>query len=131
MDEEDKESRIKTIEEYHQRAPRRWPLLLGYVLAALIIALVIVFGARAIYHHYHKPTVKTAPTARTTGRPGATNSTTSSSGSASSSTSGSQTANSNLPNSGPGQVVALFAISSTVAAGGHYLIKSQRQKKSL
>ena len=126
------EPQIKTIEEYHERAPRRWPLLLGYIIAALIVAAIVVFGARAIYHHYHKPAVKAVPVSVKVVRPGSTTkgSTGSSSKSSPSSSNNSQTTGSNLPNSGPGQVAAIFISSSAAAAGAHYLISRQRKKQT-
>ncbi len=140
MVDDNKETQVKTIEEYHEEAPRRWPMLVVYLIITLIVATLLVFGARAIYRHYHKTSVKT--TSATT-RPTFSGSSASgssanknnssansnkSNGSGASSTNG-QVATS-LPNSGPGQVMGLFVGATLAAAGLHYIVNLRRSSKA-
>ena len=140
MVDDNKETKVKTIEEYHERAPRRWPVLVIYLIIALLVAGLLVFGARGIYRHYHKSATKTVqankrPTEPATNAPGSSNTTNSSSGSKNNSSpqsANSQSASTSgtLPNSGPGQVVGLFIGASLAAAGLHYVINLRRNSRA-
>jgi hypothetical protein len=111
---------------------RSWPLLALYGVAALLIAVGIVFGARAIYHHSKNkngPTI-TQPS-DTTKAPSQTSLTTPSTnqpstGSNTTNNSASSSSSGNLPNNGPGSVAAVFVGTSLLAGGLHYIITLRR-----
>ncbi len=49
----DNKKTLQEIHEYHEveeKTPRRWPVILGYLWAAFLVALVVVFGGRWIYN---------------------------------------------------------------------------------
>jgi hypothetical protein len=101
----------------------RWVVLALYAIAAFLVAVALVFGARWIYrsiHNNNEQTVKQpvstnqnpqqpAPPTPTTNTPSQPNNSTN-----------------DLPNNGPGDVVALFIGSSAVAAGLHYLVWARK-----
>jgi len=139
MVDDNKETQVKTIEEYHEEAPRRWPMLVVYLIITLIVATLLVFGARAIYRHYHKNSVKTTsattrPTFSGSNASGSSQASGSSANSNKSNGSGTSSTNgqvpASLPNSGPGQVVSLFAGATLAAAGLHYIVSLRRSSKA-
>lgn len=112
---------------------RDWQMIGLQALAALIIILIVVFGGRWLHHELsHKSNVNPAP-ANTKQLPAVPNGTTgskaksgSNKSSASNSTNSStnptpSTNNSNLPNTGPGNDLAIFLVVAFVAASLHYL----------
>jgi cytoskeletal protein RodZ len=114
---------------------RKWLQLIGYILMALIIALILVFGVRWIYRSVtHKSDTSTTSTQdqsqypnNTTPQPGTTKTPTTTPTTAPTTTpSTSSTSTTNLPNNGPGDVVAIFLASSIAAAGLHYIISVRR-----
>ena len=121
--------------EFHQHRGRRWPLILSYLVLALVFATLLVFGGRWIYHKVHKPTsgVYVKPEATNKLPPTQSGSKTKKSTAAggnksnsSSSTKTSPRASSNLPNNGPGNVAALFVTTVIVASGLHYIYQLRR-----
>jgi cytoskeletal protein RodZ len=123
-----------------------WLRTLVSILVGLILIVLIVFLARWIYHKAHNSsvTVTTPPTSQNAPAPSSNNTsgsqpantkpataapaTTPPNGSASSPAPAA--ANSNLPNSGPGAVAAIFAGTSLAAAGLHYVINLRRLNRS-
>lgn len=117
--------------------------ILAAILGGLILVVLIVLLARWIYHKA-KPASVTVPSPGITQRAPAapqTNSTdsaqpsTSNSGAAATASPGNPTAtppatnstnNSNLPNSGPGDVAEIFAAVSLAAGGLHYIASLRR-----
>lgn len=117
--------------------PRNYWRTAGIIVAAIVILIALVFGARAIYHATHKVKVQPASTKQLPQAPSANLQSGSSAGQASGGNSGSQNtsaggssvsngtsgggkiAANQLPNSGPGDVIAWFAGSSALGALGH------------
>lgn len=136
------------VHEFHERPGRRWPVVIGYLLAALLVAIAVVYLARWIYHKVspaNKPL--SIPASNVSGNPPpsppatpsqtpAANSQSPGSGSSSglSSNTGQsgQTstrqsgASGQLPNSGPGDVVAIFVGVSLIFGGLHFLYGLRR-----
>lgn len=110
------------VREIYERLPRGRLILAAYALVALIIAILIVFGVRAIYRHNHNPTVKTVP-ANTKQLPSAP------SPSAENNKNKNSAESQSLPNSGPGQVVGLFVGVSLVSTGLHYVYELRNAEK--
>jgi hypothetical protein len=120
--------------ETHRTRPPLLRLLAG-ILAILIIAALLVLGARWIYHKTHH-TVKPAP-ANTKSLPripaGSTNKTSPSSPQTAGSTSKSSPAagtKTPITNTGPGDVVAIFVGAGLAAAGLHYVWSLRRSVQS-
>jgi uncharacterized membrane protein YgcG len=120
----------------------RW---LGWILAVAVIAVLLVFFARWLYHATHHAANPAPATSHQKSPASSSQSKTSgsqpangtSSGGASSSSSGSPagsssgaSSNSQITNTGPGNVVAVFAISSLATAGLHFIISLRRQARS-
>ncbi len=109
--------------------------ILAWIIGILIVAFLIILFARWVYHKAHH-TVQTVPanTKQLPNRPSGTsnqkgqNSQTANNSSSSSNPSASSQ-NTNLPNSGPGQTMAIFAGASLSAAGIHYIITERRTTK--
>jgi hypothetical protein len=130
--------------EYSNRSGRRWPVLVMYIVAALLVATAVVFAGRWIYdttsNNSDNTSVSTKQGIKSTNpspqAPAQTAAPNSSSGKAgttpppSSSASGNNRPASppagNLPNNGPGEVVALFIGTSLVAAVLHYAFTLKR-----
>lgn len=105
--------------ETHRVTPPILRSLIGFiVIVAIIVGLV--FGARAIYHATHKNKTQTGQT--TVQRPGSNNKSTSSAGKSSSSSAAAK----NVPNTGPGNVAAVFITASLAAAASHYIVSLRR-----
>jgi uncharacterized membrane protein YraQ (UPF0718 family) len=105
----------------------RWLVLVLYALAAFVVAVLLVFGARWIYRSIHSPTpqqtVQQPATTNKKPQPAASKSSSKANQNQSNSSSASNQA---LPNNGPGDVVALFVGTSAIAAGLHYLFQIRR-----
>lgn len=134
--------------EYRQRAGLRLPLLIVLLGAALVVAIALVFGGRWVYQKLTKddksanvavspssnneapapPTYDNKPTTPPAGN------TTPPAGGTTPPVSGGQTrptSPNQLPNNGPGGVLALFVGSSLAAAALHFVFnlrKSARQQ---
>lgn len=125
---------------------RDWQMIGLQALGALIVILIIIFGGRWLHHELtHNNGVKPAP-ANTKQLPPVPNGTTNSKAKSSSGKSGaSSSANStnsspaatagtnsssNLPNTGPGNDLALFLVVAFAAASLHYLAKSSNARIS-
>jgi len=104
--------------EFHEFEGRRWPLIVLHLLAALIIATSVVYLGRWIYRS----------SVHTTKTPGKLKNI--SLKQTSQSPSGSQpaanSATNNLPNNGPGNLVAVFGVTAASAGSLHYVIKRRR-----
>lgn len=138
------------VTQFNQPARRRWPVIAASVIAALVLVGLAVLAGLLIYNAVHKspskkpnvannnqnqqqqaPSGTTGPSrsgsnqpsgSRATGGTGAGTQRTPAGGA---STAGGQVGKT-LPNNGPGDVIALFAGSSLVAAGLHYIIRLRR-----
>jgi len=112
-----------------------------YGAAALLVILVLIFGGRFVHHywdsHHHKnltpantKLLPTNPNGTSQSKPNPNvkpNSNSSSNSSNSTpSTSGSSTASGQIPNTGPGDVAAIFVASAIAAAGLHYVIRLRK-----
>lgn len=117
----------------NEKQKRHLPTLVGYILAAFLVAIAVVWFGRWLYQKTTHKTTQPAPTANTSKVPDQpTNNTTagqttsgsptftSSTNTNNNSTSNTST-NSQLPNSGPGDVIAIFIGASVVFGGIHYL----------
>lgn len=106
--------------EFHEDEGRHWPRVVGYVLAAVIVAVVAVFLGRTVYRSVrHNPTkpqtttgvrqtfIKQSPKTPAKNPPD------------------NPTPN-QLPNNGPGNIVALFTVSALASGGLHYALKRRR-----
>ncbi len=134
------------VTQVQHREGRRWLTLIIYLLLALLIALLVVFGGRWIYHQiHHSSAPQPAPVSVNTTPPppspntssenktsenknsSSSSSSQSSSSSSSSGSTGSQPDQSNgISNTGPGDVAALFFGTSAIAAALHYVINLRR-----
>lgn len=131
-----------TIHEFHENPGRRWPTVIGYMLAALLVAIAVVYLGRWIYHKTtHRSTITPAansnkvpavPTGAATpnqSQPSTTanpNLGTNSNSSTSQNQTSPSTAPGQLPNNGPGDVVAIFLGASLIFGGLHYLLSIRR-----
>ncbi len=138
-----------SVPDYQLHTERQWPALIIYTVLALAVAVLVVFGGRWIYHkvhHSNKPTPAPAsnnlpPQPFTAANPPSSQSSSGSSSSPSSSSSNSASnssstvpsnnsqpaKNTSLPNTGPGDVVAIFVTASLAAAGAHYIYNLRKQ----
>jgi cytoskeletal protein RodZ len=131
--------------EYPNRSGRRWPVLVAYIIAALLVATAVVFIGRWIYHQtsdsQNTSNVSTKQGAKSSNPPAqqpaqtAAPNPTSNNGAAPSPTAKNNTATpppapstGSLPNNGPGEVVALFVGTSAIAAMLHYTVILKRTK---
>lgn len=120
--------RSNPINTSMHRIPLSWVRAVAGLIVIVGIVVGLVFGARSIYHHTHHPsqpagnnTIKKvySQNNQTAGnnRPGGNSS--------SAATSAGQ-----VPNTGPGNVVALFVGASAAAAGLHYAISNRKLAKN-
>ncbi len=136
--------------DFHEHEGRRWPIILLYLILAFLVAVLVVFAGRWIYrsatHQGPKkvnqpasanqnqtpappPTATQSPTSGAANTPSSsTNS--SASGSARNQTTGQPAANGQLPNNGPGDVVAIFVGVAAAAGGLHYLYSLRKQGRA-
>lgn len=137
----------KTVVETQPTEPeydggRNWLRLVGMVLAAIIIAILLIFAARFVYNAITDNDSRQTNTGPQTdndaipARPDAEkDKTASQSGTGTSSKSTTGTApgsqpsrtSTQLPNSGPAHVAAIFAGSSLAGAGLHYIVARKRK----
>ena len=113
-----------------------WLRLVATILAAIILIAVIVFLARWIYHSSHKKAVGTTsttlkvPAASSSSNTSQTPAAPTSSSNPPQTSSGTPTTpgvtNTQITNTGPGNVAAIFVGSSLAAAGLHYIISIRR-----
>jgi len=128
-----------TVEKTDQETPsasgynymnnRNWRTIALQAATALIVLVIIVFGGRWLHHELsHKTNVKVASanTKQLPAAPSATSGSGSSptalgnSSNSTSSSSSSSAQNSNLPNTGPGDDLAIFLAVSLAVASLHY-----------
>jgi uncharacterized membrane protein YraQ (UPF0718 family) len=116
------------IEEIYSRPVRRGPVVLVYLIGAAIVAVLLVFGIRWMFHALSGDN-------KDTNTPGAGNKVPASpekkhnSKNKTSKSSKPSTKNSNeLANTGPGSVLGVFVASSIAAGGLHYIISVRKQR---
>lgn len=118
-------------DEFHVHENRRWPVLLVYTILALLVAVMVVFAGRWIYRKTTNHTAKTTTTNQGN-VPAAPPTNTESNNPTNSNSTGAEgkpiTTNGQLPNNGPGDVVAIFVGATLVVGGLHYLYGLRRQK---
>ncbi len=123
--------------EFHEHEGRRWPVILMYTALAFLVAVAVVFAGRWAYRKATHPTAKTTKPETSANNklpavPPTGNQQPSSGGTPSSPTAGAdqnQAATNQLPNNGPGDVVAIF-IGTAVAVGGLHYIYGLRKQNS-
>lgn len=120
--------------EFHEHEGRHWPVIVMYTGLAFLVALLVVFAGRWVYRKTtHQPAKTTKPEAAESSKlPVATPSGSqqpSSGGTTSSPAPGASQSQkpSQLPNNGPGDVVAIFVGAALVAGGLHFLYTLRRQ----
>jgi uncharacterized membrane protein YraQ (UPF0718 family) len=107
----------------------RWLALLLYGLAAFIVAVLLVFGVRWIYRSVHdnnSPPTQQPVSTNNNPQPPAVPVPPSGSQNQSNNSSANTNSNNTVPNSGPGDVAALFIGTSAAAAGLHYFIRARK-----
>ncbi len=134
------------LAEHHEK-DTLIPTLLGYLAAAFVVAVLVVFGGRFIYHKVNNSQSKNTPSSATnnkktnltpssgavsapTGQSPNSSPTTPSSGSKPTASNNSPTATPNpdsLPNSGPGQVASVFMLGTLSGMGLHYIVRRRHQ----
>jgi hypothetical protein len=138
--------------EYPNRPGRRWPVLVVYIIAALLVATAVVFAGRWVYHKVSNSDKTTSVSTREgikstnpspqapaqsaepknpsgnsgTAAPPSSSSRPSATTPPSKSSSPPSPSPGSLPNNGPGEVIALFIVSSVAAAGLHYVVTTKR-----
>ena len=133
------ETHERPVQDFY-RSHSSWINRVGQVLAVLVIVVLGVLIGRSIHHHslQHKqapkpvavapkktvPSVPAKP--KTAPSSNSSNSVTNNNGTASS-TGVTGSTSTQLPNSGPGDVAAIFGASVLVAAGLHYALRSRQQ----
>lgn len=138
--EADNQYPIETAEETDVN--RSWPMLAALAVAALAFAVLVVLAGRWAYNHWHHKGVSTtASTSSVAQRPNFDNSGSnpaSKGGGSGSPSSGSSSNNnqgktgttpSQLPNNGPGDVVALFIATSLLAYVLHFTLSRRAEKQ--
>lgn len=124
MADSDNQESESGLREFYERHESRWKLLTLYIVAAVVVGALLVFGGRAIYRHSHQPTAKPAPTITKQSSSLVKND--HSSGKNSNPKANTGQPGGNLPDSGPGQVIGLFVGTSLVAAGLHFIVQLRR-----
>lgn len=114
--------------ELHEHEGRRWPVILVYALLAFLVAVAVVFAGRWVYRKATNHTAKTTstnqgsvPTAPTANAPA------NNPPSGASSNQTPPSTNSQLPNNGPGDVMAIFVGTALAVGGLHYLYGLRKQ----
>ncbi len=113
--------------DFEEHRERRWLMLLVYFLVALAVAVLVVLGGRWAYRsltHKNKP-APVQPAGDQTPQPPASTPTPSPATPQPSTPQGSDQA-AQLPNNGPGDVIALFIGVSIIVAGLHYIVSLRR-----
>jgi hypothetical protein len=113
--------------EFHEREGRRWPVILIYTVLAFLVAVAVVFAGRWIYHKTtHQTTKTTKPEAADTSKLPAVPSGSTSANTNPSTTQNTTPASGQLPNNGPGDVVAIFVGTALAVSGLHYIYTLRR-----
>ena len=113
-------------EDFYEEEKRRWPMVVLYIILALLVATAVVFAGRWIYQQITDNKPKPAPPAgnnqgQVPAPPAPTQPTTPSPG-------GQPAAGGQLPDNGPGDVVALFVGTTLVVAGLHFLYNLRKTR---
>jgi len=103
--------------EFHEYEGRRWPVVLGYILIALAVAVGVVLLGRAAYRSTHHGATKPQTqyiNRKQPPKPPAT--------------SGTAVAppTNQISNTGPGNAAAIFTASALTAGSFHYVLKRRR-----
>ena len=122
------------IETDDHQVGQTWLPLLGYFLAAIVVAVLVVLGARAIYHAVKNekktPTTTVNPTSPpqipSGNQPGSPSPSPPNPNKPKNTAPSPSPSPSSLPNNGPGDVIALFVGTSLAAAGLHYIVTVRR-----
>lgn len=121
----DSENQYLVETEQEPAVNRNWPMLLALAVAVFAFAVLLFFAGRWVYHElHHDSTAKPTPAVNKgpTGPSGNSSFT-----STSKSNSSALATNSQLANTGPGNIAAIFLISSFAAASLHYIIGLRKQ----
>ena len=118
--------------EFHEHEDRRWPVVLMYIILAFLVAAAIVFAGRWVYDKLTGSKAQPTPTTTEQTQGQGTAPSPPASSSPSSPEAG---ANQNvpvatsgqLPNNGPGDVIAIFVGTAAIVGGLHF-IYSLRKK---
>lgn len=144
--------------ERREKAGIAWLLALGTLLTTIALAILLFFGGRWVYRKVanrnngntsqvtQQPTETTAPanepdtqsgngqegantgtSSTSTNTPSATNTPTAQNPGGQSQTRG---ATSDLPNTGPGDVLAVFAITTAIGTATHYAVTSRKTEEA-
>lgn len=120
--------------EFHEHQGRRWPVILIYTSLAFLVAVAIVFAGRWIYRKTtHQATKTTKPETSDSNKLPATPPTGNQQPSSGSVTNnpapgaGQSQTTSQLPNNGPGDVVAIFVGTSILIGGAHFIYNLRKQ----
>lgn len=110
--------------EFYEHEGRRWPVILIYTSLAFLVALMVVFAGRWIYRiTTHQPAQTTKPETSDSNKLPAAPPADSNSGATQSTT----PTTGQLPNNGPGDVVAIFVGTVLVVGGLHFLYTLRKQ----
>ncbi|MBI2007797.1 hypothetical protein HYS85_00970, partial [Candidatus Saccharibacteria bacterium] len=116
------------------REGRQWMMLLIYMLIALVVAAAVVLGGRWVYNQVrdNEPAKETATTTDKVPETPATSSNQSDASSEEDSDqstpapSSTSSQDSELADTGPGEIMALFVTTAIAAAGLHYIYQPRR-----
>ena len=119
--------------EFHEREERRWPVVLMYIILAFLVAAAIVFAGRWVYQRVSNNNAKPASpttTPQTQGQgavpsPPAGLSPTSPEAGANQNVP--VATNGQLPNNGPGDVIAIFAGTAVIVGGLHFIYNLRKK----
>ena len=110
--------------EFHEHEGRRWPVILIFTSLAFLVALLVVFAGRWIYRKTtHQPAQTTKPETSDSNKLPAAPPANSNSGTTQNTT----PTNGQLPNNGPGDVIAIFVGTAFVVGGLHFLYTLRKQ----
>lgn len=119
--------------EFHKHEGRRWPTIIIFFVLALVVAALVVFGGSWVYKKItgsDTKLIKPAPAGQNQTPPVPPAATTQPSGSVGgpgTNQTPTPAQNSQLPNNGPGDVVALFVGTALVVGGLHFLYSLRKQ----
>lgn len=121
--------------EFHEREGRHWPVALVYIVMAFLVALLVVFAGRWIYRKaIHSTTNTTKSGIPDQSKVPAVPPANTPPNNPSSGVSNNQntqttptTASGQLPNNGPGDVIAIFVGTALAVGGLHFLYNLRRQ----
>lgn len=128
VDEDD----VITSDEAYTHRERNWFTLFLYILIALAFAVIVVFGGRWIYNKIKKDdkpadTTTQQPAVPAPEAPVATTPPAPTPNQTNNSNTGTQTpSTTQIPNSGPGDVLALFIGTAAVVGGLHFVYSLRR-----